>query len=108
MCWIIIGTHKVRKHNPGPLITQIFQLSGEAGLLLSLGLDEEEPGLRLLPPVELLLQALREQEQPLTLSALLPLPLFASASLRLLREGVSSKLREISHEIYFLEFSMSL
>jgi len=83
---IIIGTQKA-----GPLITQVFQLSGEAGLLLSLGLDEEEPGLRLLPPVELLLQALREQEQPLLLSALLPLLLFASSSLRLLREGVSKQ-----------------
>jgi hypothetical protein len=68
------------------LITQVFHLSGEAGLLLSLGLDEEEPGLRLLPPVELLLQSLRELEQPLPLSTLLPLLLFAAASLRLLRE----------------------
>ncbi len=81
--------------NSGPLITQVFQLGGEAGLLLSLGLDEEEPGLRLLPPVELRLQALRELEQPLPLSALLPLLLLASASLRLLREeGLVSKLRE--------------
>ncbi len=80
---------KSRERKAGPLITQVFQLGGEAGLLLSQGLDEEEPGLRLLPPVELLLQALRELEQPLPLSALLPLLLFASASLRLLREGGS-------------------
>jgi hypothetical protein len=98
---ITIGTQKARERKAGPFITQVFHLGGEAGLLLSLGLDEEEPGLRLLPPVELLLQSLRELEQPFPLMPLLPLLLFASASLRLLREGVSSKLREISHEIYF-------
>ncbi len=85
--WILIELQKSGERKAGPLITKIFQLGGEAGLLLSLGLDEEEPGLRLLPPVELLLQALRELEQPLPLSTLLPLLLFASASLRLLREG---------------------